>query len=118
MALPPEREVLIARKAFPDAQVELSGVSAPYSGGPYALGWFGTRIVDERGAFAVVSEGGPLEDLIGEIVLLRYGQRSVFVYCVGASDIADYDIGVTRRAFAALAVLAKEEIAVLIEVVV
>lgn len=122
--LPPEDEILIARHAFPDAQAELAGVSALFSGTQYACGWYGTRISDERGSFAVVNTKGPLADLVGDILKVRHpaadlGETSVWVYCVGAVnlDAQEYDLALSRRAFMALTGLYEDVLDVLVEVV-
>lgn len=116
---PPEQEVIIARKGWLDAQIELGGVSRPFSGEVYMAGWVDTRIAEERGAFAIVDQAGPLAGLVGDILRIVNRDRNGFVYCVGATDLSaqEYDIALTRSAWARIAPLAEEEIAVVVEVV-
>lgn len=113
--LPNEPEVLDARLPFPDAQVALDGVPSSRLTDFHTCGWYGTTLHDERGAFAMVNETGPLADLIGDRLRLRYERKSVNVYCFGSTDLP-HDIAITRRAFASLELLAVEEIEVLVEV--
>jgi hypothetical protein len=116
--LPNEPEILLARRAFPDAQAALTGVVAAERNTRNTLGWYGTTFHEERGSFAIVREDGPLADLVGDRLRLRYGKATpVFVYCIGAREIADgYDIVVPRRVFAALELLAVDRIDVIVEV--
>jgi hypothetical protein len=120
--LPDEPEVLEARRAWLDAQSALDGIGEGVSDDLRTLAWYGTDFHDERGAFCVVKAGGPLEELIGDRVRLHYGgenddlTRSAIVYVFGSADI-DSDLAVPRRAFAALELLAKDEIEVRVEVI-
>lgn len=115
--LPPEPEVLDARQGFPDAQQDLAGPPLETVAGFHSCGWYGTTLNDERGCFAVVGDEGPLAELIGDRLLLRYGLRSIYVYCFASAPDLEQDIVITRRAFAALDLLARESIDVLIEVI-
>ena len=113
--LPNEPEVLLARQSFSDAQWSFSGLGERF-GTYYTCGWYGTELNDERGCFALVDDTGPLADLIGDRLRLRYDQRAVFVYCFGSTELP-HDVAITRRAFAALALLSLDEIRLIVEVV-
>lgn len=114
--LPAEPEILAARQGFPDAQIDLAGTAILRRPGLPTCGWYGTKVSVERGSFALVNRGGPLEDLIGDRLKLTYKGRCVFVYCFGSEELL-YDIHITRRTFAALELLAVERIDVIVEVV-
>jgi hypothetical protein len=114
--LPNEPEVLDARQCFADAQRSLEGVTEARIGAFHTCGWYGTEVNDERGSFALVDEAGPLADLIGDRLRIRYDRREVYVYCFGSTDLP-VDVAITRRAFARLDLLAKDEINVIVEVV-
>lgn len=120
--LPNEPEVIDGRLPFPDAQVALDGVGEGVDPTPYTCSWYGTEVSDERGSFGLVDDDGPLGHLIGDRVRVRYRrsgtgvERYVVVYVFGATEL-DTDIAITRRAFAAIELLALEEISVQVEVV-
>jgi hypothetical protein len=116
LLLPAEPEILAARQGYTDAQEDLFGTPIERRPGLPSCGWYGTSVSAERGSFALVNRGGPLEDLIGDRLKLTYGDCSTFVYVFGSDDL-DYDIHITRRAFAALELLAVERIDLIVEVV-
>jgi hypothetical protein len=116
VVLPAEPEILAARQGFADAQRDLAGVAVERMPGLPSCGWYGTAVSAERGSFALVNRGGPLEALIGDRLKLTYGDCSVYVYCFGSEDL-DWDIHITRRAFAALELLAVDRIALIVEIV-
>jgi hypothetical protein len=106
--LPPEPLVLAARQAFPDAQVLLSGV--PQTLGWFQVGWYGTNTSDERGSFAVVDPLGPLAAKVGDRVQVTYQGRNVNVYVIGSVTGLLADIGLARRPYMALSLLATDPI--------
>lgn len=112
-----EKEILDGRKGFPDAQSALAGARLELRAGLPNCGWYGTSISTERGSFALVNRGGPLEDLVGDRLRITEPNsgRQVIVYCF-ATEQLDYDIHLTRRAYAALSLLAVDRIAVQVEV--
>lgn len=118
---PSEPTILDARKAFPDAQVALNGgtierLPGPNRTSPWTCGWYGARISGERGSFALVQKNGALDPLlIGDRIRVNYKTRSVVVYVV-SSETLEHDIHLSRRAFAALALLATESLDVSLEV--
>lgn len=114
--LPSEPEVLAARLGYPDAQVELAGTPYWRATGLPGVGWYGTDVSAETGSFGLVNIGGPLESLIGDRLKLTYRGRSAFVYVFG-SDYLIEDLHITRRAFAALELLAVGRIGCIVEAV-
>jgi hypothetical protein len=72
-------------------------------------------VLRERGSFALVNKGGPLEANVGDRVRVINDDRSVIVYVVASEDL-DFDIHLSRRAFGAIELLAQESIDVTIEV--
>lgn len=116
MALPNEPEIMDARLAYPDAQRALAGNIEEVSVTFNTLGWYDTKFHPERGCFAIVREDGPLVDLVGDRLHIRYGDKTVNVYCFTAREIEDgQDIVITRRSFAALELLAVDRIDVIVE---
>lgn len=108
---------LLAALPFPDAQRALMGPPDPrekWSNVP--CGWHGTYQDPELGAFAIARVGGPLEDLIGERLLVTYHGRQLAVYCHAVDDVAE-DLSLTAQGFLRLALLATDEIRVKVAVI-
>lgn len=116
MALPGEPEILAARQGFSDAQLALAGAVAPVHGVTYACSWYGTAVSNDRGSLALVSPAGALSGHVGDTLLLTFGTASVYVYVFGSYAFQE-DIRVTRRAYAALSLLAVDRIDVSVGVV-
>jgi hypothetical protein len=122
MAEKTEANLMIVRQAFPAAQEAFAVYGDPVSSLTVDVGWHDVGVSPERGATAVVRRGGPLTDLVGEIVRVqRTGGRDaltvspVLVWVLGETDvIADFSLA--RRAFFALAPLSLDRLAVSVEV--
>jgi hypothetical protein len=113
-----EEEVNYGRRAFPEAQALLGGGVYARVGVFINVGWYDTETHPEAGAFAVVRPDGPHVDLVGEILKVTAEARSVFVYVVSSADIPPgLDMALYRRAFLGLAVLARESISCMVEIV-
>jgi hypothetical protein len=95
-----EIEILVGRRAFRAAQQLFAGapLSTPQS---LDVGWHDSSVNPETGSFAVVQTGAGLDDLIGEIVQVRYYSRQVFAYVLEDADVPT-PISITRRLFLAL----------------
>lgn len=114
--LGPEPLVLDARKALLDAQTAFVG-TAP-SRGFFNVSWYGTGLSDERGCFGVVDPALALADLVGDVVEVMYyppltrawETRTVRVYIIGSQQDLGTDLGITRRAYLNLELLAVEPI--------
>jgi hypothetical protein len=115
--LPNEPEILSARQAFLDAQAALEGTGRTPAEptGFFPCRWYGSSFHTDRGSYAVVKTDGELGDLVGDRLRLVYGKRSVIVYVFASADV-EAEIVITRRSFAALELLAVNEIDVLVEV--
>lgn len=101
-----EQEVQWSRRAFPEAQALLRGV--PLAGLRFVeVGWHDATTHPEVGSIAVVRTGGPLEDLVGEVLRVTRSGREVFVYCYGGAGVPT-DLSLARRPFMALDHLARE----------
>lgn len=112
-----EQELLDGRRAFPVAQQLFAGALLRQVSGFVSVGWHDTETHPEAGSFAVVKLRGAYDDeLIGEVLEVRAGHRSVFVYVVGAADV-DFELSLSRRAFLALGVLANDSLDCLVGVV-
>lgn len=115
---PPEGapEDFYATLPFADAQAVLrSTVPEPRTARLATCEWHSTMIDPGRGSFAVVRRGGPLEELLGERILVTAGGRSVAAYVTALREIEE-DLSLYRRAFLALATLATERLTVKVEV--
>lgn len=108
--------VMIGRRAYPTAQVLLSGVPLYKIPRFVDVGWYDTRIHPETGAFAVIREDGPLEELAGEVLRVTCGRRSTFVYCAGSADVPT-DLALYRRAYLDLMLLSREAVPCIVEVI-
>jgi hypothetical protein len=113
--LPAEQPVLDGRQAFLDAQAAFAGPST--SLGFFTVSWYGTAVSDERGSFGIVDPDLALTDAVGEIVAVTYQSRTLYVYVIGSQDGLGTDLGVTRRSYMALELLAVEPITATIGVV-
>jgi hypothetical protein len=124
MIYPDEPEVRDARKPFIDAQAALDGVPVERLVGDWTCEWYGTRISRERGSFCLLNSDGPLAARVGDKLRLTYEDpqsgdaRAVNVYAVQTIALGESgpNLAITRRAFAALQLLAMERIAVTVEV--
>lgn len=113
--LEPAESVLDGRQAFLDAQAAFAGTVIPL--GFFTVSWYGTAVSDERGSFGVVDPTMGLADAVGEIVRVTYGSRGVSVYVIGSQDGLGTDLGITRRSYMALGLLAVEPITATVGVV-
>ncbi|MGH2898977.1 MAG: hypothetical protein ACRDMZ_09920 [Solirubrobacteraceae bacterium] len=111
-----EPEILMGRRAFPTAQQLLAGVPLRRLPALVEVGWYGTETHSETGAFAVVRSGWGLDDLLGEVLKVTVGRRSVFVYVIGARGVPT-DIALARRAFFEVGRLSHETLPAVVEVV-
>lgn len=117
MPFPNEPEILEARLAYSDAQRELAGIVEQRGVVRYSCGWYGSNVSDDRGSFAFVHETGPLADLVGDRVKLRYRDRTANIYVVNSMRVdGEYDLLIHRTVFLRLELLAIERIDVLVEV--
>lgn len=110
--LPPEPIVLNGRQAFLDAQAAFAGTSTPL--GFFTVSWYGTAVSDERGSFGVVDPDMGLANAVGEVVEIDYNGEAVRVYVIGSQEGLGTDLGITRRCYLALELLAVEPITVTI----
>jgi hypothetical protein len=121
--LPDEDDLYYARLPFDRAQAALDTAKTdPASLRAANLSWHGDLTDPERGSFALVNRGGPLDDLVGDRVQIIVGrgtdvQRRVVAYCHADADLIS-DISVTRRLFLALGILGDEQPTVEVEVLV
>jgi hypothetical protein len=108
--LGPEPLVLEGRQAFLDAQAApgFTGTVVPL--GFFTVSWYGTAVSDERGSFGIVDPTMGLADAVGEVVEVWYENRTVRVYVIGSQDGLGTDLGITRRSYMALELLAVEPI--------
>lgn len=106
--LPPETLVLDGRQAFLDAQAAFAGPTT--SLGFFSVSWYGSAVSDERGSFGIVDPAMGLADAVGEIVEVSYNSRNVYVYVIASQDGLGTDLGITRRSYMALELLAIEPI--------
>lgn len=123
MAEKTEPNLMIVRRSFPSAQEVFSSMSPEGADvRSIEVGWHGTGVYPEDGAVAVVRIGGPLTDLVGEV--LRVGREGVpsdlstpvYVWCMGEAE-CPADLSLTRRAFLAFAPLSHGRTQCLVEIV-
>jgi hypothetical protein len=110
-----QQEVLDARRAFPKAQQLLASPPLRRLAGSIDVGWYGTEVHPETGSFALVRDGADLDDLIGEVVIVTVGMRSVYAYVIGARGIPT-DVALARRAFLSIGRLSHESLPAVVEV--
>jgi hypothetical protein len=115
--LAPEPPVLDGRQAFLDAQDSDSFAGVATALGFFSVSWYGSTVSDERGSFGIVDPSMALTDAVGEIIEVGYKGRSVRVYVIGSQDGLGTDLGITRRCYMALELLAVEPITATIGVV-
>lgn len=114
-----EPEILDGMKAFGDTQLLFVGVPKETRFvDPIDCSWYGRAIDERRGTFALVQEGSDYEDFVGEFLKLTAGERSIVVYCLGATPQIETPLAITRRCFLELAMLAEESISTYVQVLV
>lgn len=106
--LGPEPLVLAGRQCFLDAQAEFTGVVVPL--GFFTVSWYGSQVSDERGSFGVVDPAMGLANSVGDVVEVGYQGEVVKVYVIGSQDGLGTDLGITRRSYLAICLLAVEPI--------
>jgi hypothetical protein len=107
----------LAARGWYSAQQALAGSIDSHRTVTTRAEWHGTTTDPNRGAFALVREGGVLEDMVGEVLRVSAGHRSAFVYVVDSSDELDEDLSLARRAFFALGNASDESIVARVAVV-
>lgn len=114
----PIDDMMIAALPYPTAQRLLRGALVPNASYRVTCEWHGAGPDGDpdRGSFALVQEGGPLEGLVGERVQITYRRVSIFALVKDTADLDD-PISVTRTLFARLAVLSGDSLPVVVEVV-
>lgn len=102
---PLELELLAGARAWPETQrLFLGAVDPTRPRHSVPCGWYGTQVDENEGAFCVVREGSPLEELVGDFVRVYWRGKVAFVYCVGGSGLST-ELALARTAFMALAPL-------------
>jgi hypothetical protein len=98
-----EPEILWGRRAFYKAQALLGG-GALGPAQPLMVGWYGSSLQSELGSFGCIGDQSGLDDLIGEIVLVSYQNRSVYAYILQSVTLPDdgSQIALTLRTFLAI----------------
>lgn len=115
-----DEEVHIGRRAFPETQELFSQVGDHRLDNFVEVGWYGTEAHPESGSFALVREGGPLEELVGEILGITRDVSAdplpTYCYVIGALPIVD-DLQVFRRVFVNFAPLWRDTVRCVVEVI-
>lgn len=107
-----EPDILNGMRGLTGAQSAFAGVADPVKTRFITdCGWYGTDVDEHEGFFCLAQADSALEDLIGEVVQIRYGVRSVLVYCVGATELPG-ELSLARTAYMQLAPLNVESIPV------
>jgi hypothetical protein len=113
-----EPELFAAQQAFGDAQRMLGEQAGALSKllTSVDIRWHEFTESDwARGCLALASADSDYEDLVGSILRVTSGHRSVLVYCV-ASVVIEHDLSLTRRAWMALGDLASTTLTARVEV--
>lgn len=113
-------ELMIARRAFPTSQGLFAGPVLREADTAARIGWHDTEVCAETGAIAVVPAGGDLDNLVGEIVVVKRRLarevRGVYVYVLARAAVID-DLSLSRRAFLHLGLLSSESLTCSVEVI-
>lgn len=113
-----EIETMDGTRAWSVTQALFSGV--PERGTvrhDLVAGWYDTDVEPNLGAFALVQSGTEFEDLVGDFLGVTYGERTIYVYCLGSTAL-DNEMALSRTAFFHLEDLAVGTIDVLMQVVI
>jgi hypothetical protein len=107
----------VVTRPFARAQEQLRGAPSRVVG-VHDGGWYdsGAYPAVTAGAAAIVHRGGMLEELVGEVVSVRYRSRLIYVYVHGAADLPT-DFALTRQAFLRIGNLAVESARLELEVI-
>lgn len=73
--------------------------------------WYEAPVGDFTGAFALIQDGGPLEDLVGDVLQVQFKAKRIFVYCVGGESL-ETPIALNLVAFLRLANPSRDSIRV------
>jgi hypothetical protein len=114
-----ERELLISRRAFPEAQKLLMGTPTNEPAQVLDVGWHSNDVDPEGGSSAVVREGAGLDEWFGKVLRVSSTVRTdrhVFVYVLGSRGVPA-DLSLSRRAFLALGLLSLDSLSCVVEVV-
>jgi hypothetical protein len=109
-------EILVARRAFPEAQGLLQAIPTRRAGGAVSVGWHDQTLDIESPAFAVVRPGGPHGDLVGEVLRVTRNNAEVFVYVHRSAGVTA-DLSLCRRAFHELGALWESTMTCVVEVI-
>lgn len=114
----PVDDMTLARLPFPTAQRLLSGAVVRGSLVRTYCEWHADSDDGdpELGSFCMARVGGPLENLVGERLRIRYGTKTVYAYCHRAAALDD-DLSLTRSLFARLGNLSATHLHVSVEVI-
>ena len=112
-----ETEVMDGTRTWATTQELFRGVS-PVGTPRYDLdvGWYDSNVEPNAGAFCLVQAGGQYEDLVGERVAVVYGDKTIYLYCLGSTNL-DQDVALARAAFFRMADLAEDTIPVSLQVI-
>lgn len=113
-------ETHIARRGFPDAQLAFKAATSRTLSSLIDVGWYDTDTHPESGCFALVREGGPLEELVGEVLAVSRDvpdpPEPTYVYVIQALPVLD-DLMLARRAFLSLGLLTHETLSCTVGVI-
>ena len=111
MADAPETPLLDGARAWAESQAAFQTVPNPTRTFYYEDAvWYDTIEDDNEGAFCLVREDSPLQELVGEVVWVRYNLRTALLYCIGTSNALPTNIALQRAAFFHLAALDRSAI--------
>lgn len=96
-----------ALRAFPSSQELLQGAATSVVEGAVTAGWHDTSYDRLVGSVCLVDE--PFIDLVGEVLFIEVGGRSVYVFAVGVRPLGNVALSLSRRPFLALGGLYLEE---------
>lgn len=105
-----EAETILAHRSFATAQgwmALFTNVETIFTS--VSVNWHDTNVDVNDGSFAVVQTGSRLADLVGEIVRIAVGTRSVYAYVVSESTVIPTEVTLTKRAFLALGLWAQHK---------
>ena len=95
-----EPEILDGSRAWATTQELFAGVPDPLRAHfSVTCGWYEPPVGEFEGAFALIREGSPLEEFVGEVIQVDYESRSISVYVTGGSSDIDHDLALYRYAF-------------------
>lgn len=113
-------EILLGTRAHNESQRFFRGAPDPLRKRRRAVcDWYDTSVSAFEGDFCMITADSKFEDLVGELVVVKWHNKKQFLYCVGGFDFDEgVDIALARKPFMYFTYLSSGPIRVTIQALV